>query len=398
MPCTFSPQYGSSIPCSGYGTCVNTTNINYPQLCQCDWNTIAPSDIFDLRVDMSDLSLATDCVTPRLAIRIIAAIFLFAIVIRSYFDIQAIRLRIARGHAPKKFSDLFTVSVNRILMIECFITVPFLTAWVILKLATDQVVSTDIGVTVVMSVGVVSMAIGHGELQHQLFAALISGHFKKRVENIRLLRLNRSLHWGVICSYLFLCILPTLISLSFDKSLGPFNSGILTILIVRNMGMTIWQLCALGAAAITAQSVHHLVKTIGDLQGADTKAVLDFVKNDEKSIAKKNMVALAMYIAFSLPWLWPLQGIQMLLMGILACIGMMPGNTLYNTLKAANKTSNATSGAAGGNGSSTVKSSGKDHDGGNYTASFSGLSPSQVVVTTPHFDSNVGTFGGDGEQ
>jgi hypothetical protein len=333
MPCTFSPLYGSSTPCSGYGTCINTTNIQYPQLCQCDWTAVAPNDVFDLRVDPANRNLAIDCNTPRLAIQILSAILLAFTLARLVYSIKVIHHRFRQGHAPKHWHQWFTVGTNRVVIIDIFCTVPLMACWPILRLSGDQIVGTDTAITIVMPLSILSMTLTYGDLQHQLFAAVIGTTFHK-LENNSLLRLHGMLIYGISASYFFVAVIPTLITLSFDKNLPPQENGLLIVLIIRNIGLLIWQICALLAARMTSVQVHNLIKSLGEIHGVDTGAVLAFVKNDEKEIIKKNFVALIAYILFSTPWMWTYQGIQMLMMAILGSSGMIPGKIILGSLQA----------------------------------------------------------------
>ena len=170
-----------------------------------------------------------------------------------------------------------------------------------------------------------------------------------------MVRAHGALQVGLAGSYLLLTIVPTLVALGLDKSLGPIDSGEYVVLIVRNGGVIAWQVCALSGyvfmlrqVTTITSSVHSSDQPVAQQGGPPVKSaqnVLSFLRLNVRSNALKNGVALITYTLFSIPPAWPYNAFSIALAVILLMQTMSPAAVLNQANSAALGASPALSGS-----------------------------------------------------
>jgi hypothetical protein len=131
--------------------------------------------------------------------------------------------------------------------------------------------------------------------------------------------------------------IPSLVTLGFDKTLGPLKSSEYVLLLLRNIGMICWYTCiALGARRVQLQAgriLNSLSINSGDSGEGSQKtsprqvaavAVVEFLKQNDKELAIRAAFSVIVWSIASIPQLWPFHGY---FMAILASIAAFKGNS-----------------------------------------------------------------------
>jgi hypothetical protein len=284
-------------PCSGHGL------VTEQGLCLCDEAWDAGADLFELRVATTDAGqvLAVDCSVPLAGVRTAWAIFLFFCMYRFVFAYLSFARQV-REQGVDVHSFMF-----RTLAFDLCVCTPLFTATALLRLTdspqTPHVIGTDLATTLVFVTGTLATVSAWAMFEiHQFSLLCVGNNLGDHAGTKRGIERQSTTNYLLVASYGFLTILPTVVALGLDKAKGPVASGEFIIIIVRNVGVVVWQICALVGAILMQREISSLLTGKLTSSGPDTasrigpgqqvQAVLDFLGAHTRSMAKKNALSL----------------------------------------------------------------------------------------------------------
>ena len=359
--------------CSGRGVLVDPA----AGLCLCDaaWN--AGADLFDLRTDRSRLELQEDCLNPDGVVIFFWTVLLALLVVRYVHLVPVLKRR--WGDAKRKPGGVLRDKPVRILLFDALAATPLSIVGACLKLSDrhNVILGTDVAFTITFLLGILGINVMWGEFQIMQFHVLVtSNYLSDTAWRRRILTLNFWCQRGLGLSYM-LSIAPTFVALGLDKSLGPIQSGEYIILIVRNIGVVLWQFFAFAGYYFMYRQVDALqssVQASGGAESASSNApgpgpgpasptsasklgspvvvrrnannVVEVLRANLVSNAKKNLLALVVYTLFSIPFAWPYQTYAISFAACLLAVAMHPAKVLRTAQRAAQDTSNLASPAS----------------------------------------------------
>lgn len=446
--CESSPSY----PCSGHGVCVNVSSTLSACLCDAsEWT--GGNDMFDMRISQmlpGGERLALDCTQSSVGVIVSWSFFLLLVLVRAAQNVRALVEQCERKR-PSRWQDIVKEMRFRALVGDLLTTVPLASAAAIMKIATARsndvvVIGSDPAFTVLF---VVSIWCGLGtvvDFLHIQFATLVRSQIDLKQNRKKLYAASSWLNILTFASYGVLNALPTMVALGLDKSLGPWDNNEYIIIIVRNLGVILWQVFQLwGSRHLSGQiqAIRHFaslqhhtdtndssspshknqsIRASGQqesvpparlaTQGSSTalnlpasqqpaspsatdgklEAIIEMMDERRRDLLKTNVVVFLAYSTFTIPFFYPY---QTYCLTVLAALGMLtnPGRALhsiYSASKAAGTLSKvsskqqipATRENTNSKGSRTTGTAGMTRNAGGGVAPSS-LSPGSVTIV-PH--------------
>ena len=297
--------------CSGHGTLMPNG------LCICDsaWN--AGSDLFQLQVYGP---YALDCVLPDAAVIVFWAITLLVCLLKQKESVHALADK--NPTLQKLQRSFYTDQLTRLLVLDLVIATPLLIVACCLKLADRQaaVLGSDLAFTLTLCTGVLLTASIFCKFQVLSFRILLMANFYQNAKTARILRQDEITQTLLALSYGILTVLPTLCAFALDQSVGPVQSGEWIIIVVRNIGIVLWQLFGLMGSALLLREVTKMHSTtqgssnktsdgpsLATVGAGSAKRVVEFLKSNFRGIFRTNAILLVLYAIFSIPFTWPFQ-------------------------------------------------------------------------------------------
>jgi hypothetical protein len=176
----------------------------------------------------------------------------------------------------------------------------------------------------------------HGAPQTRQLKAIVPGNLHENSKARRLVFVDKCTQVTLSVSYLGFNVAPTLAALSLAQGLGPVASNEWLVIIVRNIGVVLWQLSSLagsylllteartlyahtaasGADKTSEASSEHVhrsaaVQRVVERIEGDTRHIMVTVhfRGRELTRIRKllNVLVLIIYAIFSVPVTWPFQ-------------------------------------------------------------------------------------------
>lgn len=340
--------------CSGHGVPVPGTS-----MCLCDsaWN--AGSDMFDSRrLGAFPSELQADCLVPDAGVIVLWTFLLALCVVRC---VEVVRVLNRRFRESNKAA--WRQRPVQLLLFDIIIATPLLVVPCCLKLADrhNTVLGSDTAFTIIFLLGISLVAAEWGFFQQQQFDTLVrSQYVSATAQSTKMVRTHWRFQLGLILSYALLSVPPTLAALGLDHSISPVDNKEFVLLIIRNCGVVLWQMCALaGYAFMLAQvkaiqsSVHSSDKNAspGAPVGRSAQAVVVYLRSNVRSNVFKNSIAFVVYGISSIPPLWPFQSYTIPIIVMLLVHSMNPARVLNAANKAAGQSPRSPRSPGGGFGS-----------------------------------------------
>lgn len=258
--CETSP----SSPCSGRGVCVNVSSTLSACLCDAESWTGA-NDMFDMRITEmvpGGEKLAMDCTQSSIGTIVAWSFFLLFVVIRGVQNVRALLEQIERKR-PSGWRDLVREMRFRALVGDLLTTIPLAAAAAIMKIVTARsnqalVIGTDPGVTVIFVVSIWCGLAWVLDFMHVQFLTLVRSQIDLKGTRKSLYRISTILNLLTFSSYFMLNVLPTVVALGVDKSLGPWTNNEFVIIIVRNVGVMGWQVFQLAGSRYLGDQIEKI--------------------------------------------------------------------------------------------------------------------------------------------
>ena len=341
------------VACSGHGICTSEG------LCVCDAGWSGRSDYFDLRIatmpngtELSlDCSTADSTVVGAWAFFIVAAVFKAASALRALVVLCRRRgwggsrgWRSAVRHPPY---IVLTMDIATIAF--------FLIPTAVLKIATTQVLGTDVAVTLLLGTGVALQLSMEALLKVNLFSALAKARLRGAMQNAdRLVRIFTTNQIGMWFFYFAMSVVPGFVMLGLDPSVGPIASHRDALLVLRNCGVAAWltaQMLGLMWMYRELSTVLRTVKETAEMGVAQTRAdtvssVIAYLAKEQRKLSLTLAVSFSVYTAFSVPYLWPfITAPTAVVMGFASFSGANWGQALIGSAQAQDQASKDASGA-----------------------------------------------------
>jgi hypothetical protein len=345
----------------------------------------ANSDLYDQLVANG---VMLSCNTPNAAIIVLWSLNIVTALYRAVVDLIVVLRHVSRAGSFAR--SLRNPSVV-VLVVDMCITCPLFFTACALKLGNGQTASigTDVPLTVIFTLSIFSAVITGAVFQFEWVSQLLQSYYMSNTSDgyLESMRHYRGL-LGLVCASYLLNMIPTLVALALDHSLGPMASGEYIIIITRNIGVVVWQLTQF---IVDWRQKHHLELQLRVLVGASTTdaagrmsslppppptttttaprirkpsptaaaaaAARDFftasppstvalskaegVLNYMQSMANAQMarcvLSLVLYSVFSLPVLWPYQSFAVAFAMFLVIFAVNPGRFVFLTQRGAKR-------------------------------------------------------------
>jgi hypothetical protein len=369
--------------CSGHG------QLQPGGLCLCDDAWSAGSDLFQLRVNGP---FALDCVTPNAAVYVMWALFLAMALLKQKESGGALAHKCKSLSAVRR--SLLTSQLTRLLVLDFTLATPLLMVAAVLKLANPRtaVLGSDVPFTLTLSFGVLCTASLWSAFQVMQFGALIVANFYHHNGKIHgVLNVDKITQILLALSYGLLTVLPTLCAFALDQTLGPWASGEWVIIVVRNIGVVVWQLCGLSGNILLIRQVKRLNMTASmdapnnssKLENDKTSAaqrVVAYLTASAKTMLKTNLAILVLYSLFSIPFSWPFQTFSVCIAIIVMVRSYSMGKIVMATRQAAHLAMSPGLAEGGGGGGQVEVRSSSLMSGGAEPDSFTAAATTRAVV------------------
>lgn len=328
--------FAPSSPCNGHGVCVPFYPTNTTGVCICEEFWDGAADVFDLRVGTDPVTgkvVALDCSNNVIASLCLWSLLLLGCLIHQFHSTRAL-ITVFRTHGlkPKTSKGCMLYAPYQFLCLDALIANPLLLTLAILKITRNGVIGTDFAVTVCLAAGVQLWNVAWALFQIHQFHVLVSSNLQQRGD--QLCRKYNKLVMVMSASYFFLSLLPTLVALSLDKSVGPIANGEYIILIVRNLGVVFWNLSQIYTSYVLKNELKALSSSSGTVSNG-VQNIMSFFDAERKHLRARNLISLLLYPLFSLPWFWPSQFFQIAFMIFLGGLTMSPGKVILQSHKLA---------------------------------------------------------------
>ena len=296
----------SSSECSGQGQCINATGYSshFDALCVCNSLYSGESDMFDLRVarlpDGTWLSL--DCPNPRIGVYVIWSAQLLFLCCRELLILRAMFSQFRyKGRLTLKAA--LSYMPYRVLAVDGFIAGVILLGLPIQKLLPEGlVIGTDIGPTLCLVLGTLFGTLAYNDFEFAQFRALVKASSMDFAMHKQLLRRQRTVLGVTHFAYCFFSLVPSVVALRLDKSLGPIQNQEYVTLVLRNIGIIIWLSCQWIADVFMQREIRAIVGAlvqVGSTGGSTS--VLDYL-NKHAAVTKSTAAsACVIWLLFSLP-------------------------------------------------------------------------------------------------
>lgn len=369
---TSAIYYASSIPCSGHGVCANFTIASTSRsMCVCDYGWNGGADMFDMRIGMDPLTgvtMSLDCSVSAAGTIVVWSLLLVFSLHRTFENVRCLHEMSSQKKRPTKLSQLFKEVRYRSVIVDLLTICPLIVSTSLMKIATafsptPFVLGTYAPLTVTLVIGVFCGLVTVSDfLSHQL-EILVKSQIDHAGSRERVLSLSRRLTALTLSSYLMLSVVPALVTLSLDKSLGPIQNDQYVIIVVRNVGIVGWQVFQLLGSrylvketrAIKAFLVPSRNGETGGVQGSHSAptspksrallqggpstdrmaSIIMMMEHRSRNLTKTNVVVGTVYAVFCIPQLFAQ---QTYLLGGLTSLGMLtsPARILHKIAEASN--------------------------------------------------------------
>jgi len=299
---------GSSVPCSGQGSCINATgySTHFSGLCVCNDLYSGESDMFDLRVARmaNGTWLSLDCPNPRIGVWTVFSAQLVFLAFR-YFLIVIALIRQFKFKGRMRPKAALEYMPYRVLLLETVLAGPILLGLPIQKLLPEGlVIGTDPGPTLCLVIGTFLGSWAYNDFELSQFYALVKASSMDYETHRRLMRRQSAVVWMTRVSYWFFAVVPSLVALGLDKSLGPVQSGEYILLILRNIGIVIWMASQWLSDVFMQREIQSIIKSlsraqVGGSQG--TTSLLEYLNVHAAKTKSTTMFATLIWLFFSLP-------------------------------------------------------------------------------------------------
>jgi hypothetical protein len=307
------PSPSPSPSCSGHGT------LQTNGLCICDPYWTGAADLFDLRISPTEQTL--DCPLSVIGIYVAWSIVLLVVILRAFQLAKALQV-VHNRHQANSIGAAMKLMTYRVLILELFGTTPNFLALAILKLAYQSVIGTDVAVTVCLANTVIFYLIANSDLELREFQVMTRASMRSEQLRKRMIIVHRRFVLAGAASYFLLGLAPTYAILGTDKTQGPTCNGTLPLMLVRFIGVCIWQTFSLISKIQVRNRMHEAVASTrpenneqqqqqqqqnADIHTKEHSKAHDVVAELEIEVqknVKQCAIACTLYTIFLLPWLW----------------------------------------------------------------------------------------------
>lgn len=321
--------WASSSPCSGRGRCVPGGAAWPTGLCVCDAGFSAASDMFDLRVAVDPITgeqLSLDCpltTTGSDAVWwIVFVVFAGRAILGAGFLLslcwkRGVPLHASGGSSRTSRSIAIAVWNNlpyRLLILEVVAVCPLLMVVPLLKTLRGETIGTDAAVTVLFLFGFWTFL-----LQGSMFVfthfSIVARTRALNQDSDDFRRLVGTFRRSIIMSHTIygaFAIVPTLVALGTDKSLGPIASGEYICLLVRNIGVILYALNQIYGSFLMDREARQLLALLAERTASTgsadaATAILAYVDGFVSRVRLTTVLVVLVYGSFLVPWAWPYQ-------------------------------------------------------------------------------------------
>lgn len=289
--------------CNGGGLPItfNTSTV----FCECFNDYSGSADFFDASAVPSPDGrvLALGCSNFRPAE---IAVWALGLLVTIYRMFQVTRLFVEKyGKLKEKQNKpsgfLFDNFALKVLAFDMLTVFPMLSAVCALKIS-GRTIGTDIATTLLFIGSVITFQVGNEILAGEEFRVITSYLAVDKHQRLRSLRFR--LQMCTLMAYALGMLLPYLISLSLDKSLGPIANGEYITLLVRNLATYPW---ALGGLLANRMVFTRLEAVMGSLMDSKSRGALAQMRSANLGITRLYLSVVIIFTLFSLPWLWGFQ-------------------------------------------------------------------------------------------
>jgi len=324
-------------PCAGFGTCVNSTLNPSRVLCRCDPGRSGASDFFDSRVEqLPDGSfLALTCAESTIGTYVMWGTVAALGLVRTKQLIPVFwyfyqKYRTDRRNRIKH--DFWGDFALKMATWDLFVVTTIYWIFVIAVLA-GGTLGTNILATVMLPIVVVVFNFSNYWMTEREFSIFIRGTVSpkqaKAAESFR-----RRLKIMTLAIHLFISGVPTLWSLSTDKSKGPVDNYEYLTIVLRNSSTILWGVLEAVTSAMVRKQIMKTIQLGSSEQGgsgsstkdgvnsssptsskvdrkveidAKTQAVLTKMETELRSLTRFLLFTALLYSTFLVPYLYPYQ-------------------------------------------------------------------------------------------
>lgn len=299
-------QFSIGGDCDGAGILVNSTLNDGTLYCLCDAYTSGKGDFFDSSHVAADGTLSLTCTNSRIGEIFAWSIVLISMVYRFISVFQSFLSKFAAFKAQHNGSNytwrqVYNVFALRIFLIDMVTVALVLIATSCLKI-TGQTIGTDIPVTVLYIFGVSSFQIGSMVLADKELIVLTSFLPSDKKTNIRWL--HRRIQIVSSCAYVLGVGVPSIMALTLDKSLGPWENGEYICLLTRNLFVVVWCSFSLCANDIIYKRFQYLLSSLIDEQST---GAMQKMRASRVLLARLYMLISLLALVFCIPYIWGYQ-------------------------------------------------------------------------------------------
>jgi len=307
--------------------------------CQDGWN--GGADFNDNRVFFNASSgnwVAISCPNSVTGQLVMYSLMLAFLMIRAAYDAFGLHDIITK-RKDKPLSFISNVQF-RILVFDFVAGTPSLVAMCCLKLATDQVIGTDVAVTFLCIFGFSCWILAWADFCISQFAALIKFvALGKPQMALRMLHVYKRATIAQMVVYILATGAPTFAMLFGNKSLGPDASNETTLLIIRNVGVILWVLSLVLGTRLSIQELDkfHGSSTLESSKetGAATSQqqhpttnatsrVISFLRQQHVQVTIQAAFITCLYIVFTTPPFFGWQMYSLCITGVLTSFRSSP--------------------------------------------------------------------------
>lgn len=227
----------------------------------------------------------------------------------------------------------------RVLAFDSLVSVPVLITTSGMKLA-GYTLGTHAGVTVYFFVGVTCYQLTVKVFSRREFEVTTS--FLPRVEREQLLRLYGRMQIASWILHLVGAGIPTVVTLTLDKTLGPIANHEFAYILVRNIAVLLWCLTSYVEARIVFHKFNELVQS---LVNTEARAALERMRLGNQRLNHVFVFMVLLFGSFSIPHMW---GYQTYAYGILLVVTSLQNPAMLFSQGRLATSNSADEGAGGG--------------------------------------------------
>lgn len=291
--------------CAGHGMCVNSMRQTGLMLCKCDSWFNGASDFFDNRVEQlpDGTWLSFSCQNSLVGMYVIWCFHLLCGFIRLK-PLVPLWWRFYKKHfadAKKIQEGIFRDVPLVIVSIDLFaITIPhFILA--ICKLGFDMTLGTNVLPTVMLVSEVLFSQIRHSEVSRSEFNVFVIGSTSPD-EAVRAKKVRTCLKATGQVLWAGLVMIPSLLSLGFDNSVGPIENNEIGVVYARNLGVLAYLCFDLASTWMIRQRLRKIL-AFSKRDTSVTSVLISKMDEEIKGYSRTVTFAGIIYVVFVIPFL-----------------------------------------------------------------------------------------------